>query len=92
MSEMKIQNYQTCLTSQSIAATFDLYFPASGCTYRNFKLIRTKNGSHFAAPPSFAQQQPDGSKKYIPYIEFDGEKNAAFFRKILDTLGEDGLI
>lgn len=89
---MKIVNYTKNPEGSKIFATFDLYFETSDCHYRNFKVIRSKNGNFFACAPSFKQIQTDGSEKYVPYIEFSTQKSAEFYKKILDLLRSDGHI
>jgi DNA-binding cell septation regulator SpoVG len=88
---LQIENYRQESPASSTAAYFDIHFPASRCTYRNFRIVRGKKGM-FVAPPSFKKMMPDGSSTYVPYIEFSEEKGKEFMKKIYDALKELGYI
>lgn len=88
---MQIENFRMQPATSSTIAIFDIYFPNSSCTFRNFRLVKGKKG-HFVCAPSFREEKDDGTVKYIPYVEYSPEKSREFFKKIYDTLKDTNLI
>lgn len=82
---MEILNWRDVIGKPSIIGEFDLYIPEWQMTLYNFKAIRSKKGSIFAAPPSYSRDH-DGAKKYYPYFTFSPERQEAFNKSINNLL------
>lgn len=82
---MEIVNYKpTMLDNSATLATFSLHFPKMGMTYHNFKLIKTKKGTRFVAPPSFRDgEDSTGKPIYKPLVTFSEEKKQSFQEAVM---------
>ena len=83
---MEILNYREQPPSGSVVAIFDLTVPALGMIFRNWKLLRSKNGHLFPASPSFSYEDEQGQKKWSPLIEVNEKRKADFNKAVLEAL------
>lgn len=79
---MEIRNFTVAITdSGSTLAEFDVYIEKQKLTLFNFRVIRTKKGKTFAVRPSYGRDY-NGTKKYYPYMQFEGELDKEFDRQL----------
>ncbi len=83
---MEIQNYRASELGEWWVAKFDVFFRELDLLFRDYKLCKSKTGHYFISPPAFGVEQPDGKKKYIPYMEFVGAAKAPFNKGILESV------
>jgi len=83
---MEVLNYREQAASGSIVAIFDLVIPALGMTFRNWKLLRGKNGRCFPASPSYSYQDEAGEKKWGALIEINEKRRSDFHRAVMEAL------
>lgn len=83
---MEVLNYQPQLPGKSTIALFSVYIQSFRLTLHKLRLIRTKKGHLLVSLPAYSVDQPDGTKKWLPYIEFSAEKNKEFLEKVFEAL------
>lgn len=83
---MEIENYDEQPTGSNIVAIFDVYLSGARLRLRRLKLIRSKAGKLFVSLPSYGVDDGFGKKKFIPYIEFTGERENEFKIKLMQEL------
>lgn len=82
---MEVLNYREQSPSGNVVAIFDLTIPALGMTFRNWKLLRGKNGKLFPASPSFSYEQ-EGAKKWGSLIEINEKRRGDFHKAVMEAL------
>lgn len=83
---MEILNYREKSASGNIVAIFDLTIPALGMTFRNWKVLRTKNGGMFPVSPSYSYEGENGEKKWGSLIEVNEKRKADFNKAVMDAI------
>lgn len=83
---MEIVNYEEQPPGGFCLAIFTVYLPAAQLLIHKVRLNRSKKGHLFIGIPSFAVDQPDGSKKWHPILEWSAEKGKDFNEKVLKAL------
>lgn len=83
---MRIENYRESNPSAKELAIFDIYLEKTGMTLHNWKIVRKKMGGWFIAAPSFAKDKEDGTKAWLPYISFSGERKNEFYDMLMDLV------
>lgn len=80
--ELSIESYRESPASSYEIATFDIYWPEIGLTFKKIKLIKNKKGAYFLGYPSYCVDDGAGSKTWIPYFDFS-ENSGKEFRKVV---------
>lgn len=83
---MEILNYREQSPTGNVVAIFDLTIPALGMTFRNWKLLRSKNGHLFPVSPSFSYEDEQGQKKWASLIEVSEKRKSDFNKAVLEAL------
>lgn len=81
---MEILNYDEQRPGGSTVAIFSVSL--SHLTIHRVRLIKTKKGHMMLGLPSYAVDQPDGSKKWHQYLEWSTEKGIEFEKKVMQAL------
>lgn len=86
---MNIENYREQPPGGALIALFDVYLPEWKLTFRNLKLLQSKQGGKYLGFPSFKEDEMPGYKiKYTPFFEFSKERGEEFKKKVLEELKE----
>jgi hypothetical protein len=83
---MEILNYEKQAAGGFTVAVFTVYLPSANLSLHKVRLNRSKKGNLFVSLPSFGVEQPDGSKKWMPYMEWSQEKGREFNEKVMEAL------
>jgi hypothetical protein len=83
---LEIENYKENSSSASTLAEFSVYIAPYRLRFHRLRLIKTKSGKLIIGLPSYGVDQPDGQKKWHPYIEWSQEKGKEFHAKVMEAL------
>lgn len=83
---MEIKNYRECAANGKDIAIFDIWLPSFGATLRNYRIVRKKTGGWFVSAPSFCEANADGTKTWIPYLDFSEVRKKDFYDKLMHML------
>jgi hypothetical protein len=83
---MEILNYEEQPKGSFNISIFTVYLPNAHLSIHKVRLNRSKKGHLFISLPAFGIDQPDGSRKWQPYIEWFQEKGKEFNEKVLEAL------
>lgn len=71
-----------------VIGEFGLKIPEWDLTFHKMKLIRTLNGGHFVAGPTYKHKAKDGKEEYREYWSFGKNMKARFTEKAMEALKE----
>jgi len=80
---VEIVEYIPITDKPSVVATIAFYLPKMKVTLRGWKVIRTKAGGFFVAPPSCK----DAEDQWVKTVEFDGKLQNRLADELLEAVG-----
>lgn len=83
--KMEVINYFEQSPTGNVVAIFDFTVPALGMVFRNWKLLRGKNGKLFTASPSFSKEI-NGEKKWNALFEVGENRRKEFNKALMEAL------